>query len=130
MWKKDIGNPPNDPGSFFFKIPAGYDDPFYIRVFDPDIGGKNDEINGEFNTKMTYEIYGGEGCLSDPDAQETDPVGNYKSGNLLAAKEFSNEPEYDDNWYTFGPFNPTEGEWNEYWQGYIFKIIAEIAGKF
>ena len=111
--------------TFFFKIPAGYDDPFYIRVFDPDIGGKNDEINGEFNTKMTYEVYGGEGCLSDPDAQETDPVGNYKSGNLLIYKEFEQDPAVDDKWYPFGPFNPTEGEWSDQENGYVFKIIVE-----
>lgn len=111
--------------TFFFKIPVEYTDPFYIRVWDPDCAGQYDEINGVFDTRTTFEVYGGEGCHSPDDAKGIDPVGNYKSGNLLAAKEFSNEPEYDDNWYTFGPFNPTEGEWNEYWQGYIFKIIAE-----
>jgi hypothetical protein len=111
--------------TFFFKIPVEYTDPFYIRVWDPECGGQVDEINGVFDTRTTYEIFGGEGCHSPDDAKGIDPVGNYKSGNLLASKEFTDEPEYDANWYTFGPFNPTEGEWNEYWQGYIFKIIVE-----
>jgi hypothetical protein len=111
--------------TFFFKIPVEYTDPFYIRVWDPECGGQVDEINGVFDTRTTYEIYGGEGCHSPDDAKGIDPVGDYKSGNLLASKEFTDDPEYDANWYTFGPFNPTEGEWNEYWQGYIFKIIVE-----
>jgi hypothetical protein len=111
--------------TFFFKIPKEYTDPFYIRIWDPNCGGEHDEINGVFDTRTTYEIFGGEGCHEPDDAKGIDPVGDYKSGNLLAFKDFSNEPRYDNDWYTFGPFNPTEGEWHEYWQGYIFKIIVE-----
>jgi len=36
---------------FFFTIPKDYNRPIYIRVFDPDCGGENDEIQGEFNTR-------------------------------------------------------------------------------
>ena len=36
---------------FFFTIPKDFKQQFYIRVFDPDCGGENDEIQGEFNTK-------------------------------------------------------------------------------
>ena len=32
---------------------------------------------------------------------------------------------YDKNWYTFGPFNPSEGEFVDQWEGYVFKVIAE-----
>ena len=34
-------------------------------------------------------------------------------------------PKYDNNWYVFGPYNPTEGEYVQKYHGYIFKIIAE-----
>jgi len=111
--------------TFFFKIPAEYTNPIYIKVFDPETGGQHDEINGVWNTRTTYEIFGGEGCLTDEDAQETDPIGNYKSGNLLAFKAFEQDERYDNSWYPFGPFNPTEGEWSEQESGYIFKIIVE-----
>ena len=40
-------------------------------------------------------------------------------------KVFGNDISYDDDWYTFGPFNPSEGEFIEEFGGYIFKIIAE-----
>ena len=35
---------------FFFLIPEDFDDPVYIRIFDPDCGGKVDEININYNT--------------------------------------------------------------------------------
>lgn len=110
---------------FFFFIPKEYMDPFYIRVFDPEVGGDHDEINGVFNTRMKYDIYGGTGCYSDDDAKGVGPVGNYRSGNLLASKIFGQDPAYDNTWYTFGPFNPAEGEFISDFQGNIFKIIVQ-----
>ena len=115
--------------TFFFMIPENYKGAVYIRVFDPDVGGEIDELNGVFDTQMSYGVYGGKGAYSDPDARETDPKGNYKSGNLLASKVFGVNPRYDNNWYTFGPFNPTDGEYDKQFKSYIFKIICDgIAG--
>ncbi len=111
--------------AFFFFIPVEYDQPFYIRVFDPDTGGEIDEIAGEFNTRCTYEVFGGEGVHSEDAARETSPVGNYKSGTLLASRAFTQNPRYDNSWYTFGPFNPAQGEFWEAFNGYVFKIICE-----
>jgi hypothetical protein len=111
--------------TFFFMIPENYKGAVYIRVFDPDIGGTIDELNGTFDTQMVYSIYGGKGAYSDPDAQETDPKGNYKSGNLLATKTFGVNSRYDNNWYTFGPFNPTDGEYDTKFKSFIFKIICD-----
>jgi len=115
--------------TFFFLIPKSYNQPVFIRVFDPDVGGAIDELDGIFDTKMTYSVYGGKECYSDKDAQETQPKGNYKSGNLLASKTFGDQPNYDNNWYVFGPFNPTEGEFVQKFDGYIFKVVVDgIAG--
>jgi hypothetical protein len=115
--------------TFFFLIPETYKEPIFIRVFDPDIGGTYDEMDGVFDTKTQYSVFGGKGCYSNPDAQETDPKGNYKSGVQLATKTFGENPNYDNNWYTFGPFNPTEGEYIGKFGGFVFKIIADgLAG--
>jgi hypothetical protein len=111
--------------TFFFKVPLTYSEPFYIRVYDPDVGGDVDEINGAWDTRMSYSIYGGKGSWSDDDAKGIQPTGNYRSGTLLASKVFGMDDRYDDNWYTFGPFNPTEGELVEEFGGYVFKIICE-----
>jgi hypothetical protein len=111
--------------TFFFLIPDGYDQPFFIRVFDPDTGGEIDEIDGVFDTRSVFEVFGGEGNWSDPDAKETSPNGNYKSGTLLATRSFTDNPRYDNDWFTFGPFNPAQGEHADMYDGYIFKIICE-----
>src|SRR5664279_2236010 len=91
---------------FFFLIPKEYKKPVYIRVFDPECGGAIDELNGVWDTQTEFSVYGGKGCWSEPDAQDPEPKGKYKSGNLLASKIFADEAKYDQKWYTFGPFNP------------------------
>jgi hypothetical protein len=111
--------------TFFFLIPKGFSQPIYIRVFDPDISGTTDELDGVFDTRMTYSVYGGKESYSNKDAKETNPSGNYKSGNLLASKTFGNQAEYDNKWYTFGPFNPSEGEFVQQFDGYVFKVICD-----
>jgi hypothetical protein len=111
--------------TFFFVVPKYQKLPFYIRIFDPETSGSNDEKKGDYNTKTQFSVYGGKTCYTAPDAQSNEPKGNYKSGNLLYTKTFGNDPLYDQDWYTFGPFNPTEGEYVDTYSGYIFKIIAE-----
>src|SRR5665647_556700 len=74
--------------TFFFTIPKDYKDPFYIRIYDADIGGKTDELNNFWNTRMVYSVYGGKGCYTNPDAKGINPTGNYKSGTLLATRTF------------------------------------------
>jgi hypothetical protein len=111
--------------TFFFLIPEKFKKPVYVRVFDPDCGGEGDELNGGFDTETAFSVFGGKKCWSDEAAQSPDPVGNYKSGNLLATKTFGLNPKYDQNWYTFGPFNPTEGEYVAKFGGNVLKIVAE-----
>jgi hypothetical protein len=111
--------------TFFFVIPKYQKLPVYIRIFDPETSGANDEKKIEYNTKTQFSVYGGKTCFTDTAAQSYEPKGNYKSGNLLYTKKFGNEPIYDQDWYTFGPFNPTEGEYVDAYSGYIFKVIAE-----
>lgn len=111
--------------TFFFLVPENYKSPIYIRVYDPEVGGEVDELNGAFDTKMVYSVFGGKGAHSHADAQGVDPIGNYKSGNMLASKTFAVDARYDKNWYTFGPFNPTEGEFTKEFGGYVFKVIVD-----
>lgn len=110
---------------FFFKVKKELKTPIYIRVFDPDCSGQHDEMNGQFNTMTKFSIYGGAGCITNPDATGTDPVGGYNSGDLLGTKTFGSKTDYDNAWYTFGPFNPSEGEYSAKFGGYIFKVISE-----
>jgi len=112
---------------FFFTIPRDYNQQFYIKVFDPDTGGEHDEIQGFWDTRSLFTVYGGRGV--DPDKNEESrgllEGVNFKTGNLLASRAFGEEVRYDNDYYAFGPFNPTEGDFNEKWDSYIFKIICE-----
>ena len=110
---------------FFFTIPMNFDQPFYIRVFDPDTGGEHDEALGSYNTKNRFSICGGLGNFTNEDARKTNPTGNYKSGNIVASKIFGNEVTYDSKWYSFGPFNPVEGEISSEVKGKVFKVVIE-----
>jgi hypothetical protein len=112
---------------WFFAVPRTFTQQFYIRIFDPDCGGEHDEIQGEFNTRTLFSVYGGKGV--DPDQNE-DSKGllnrmNYKGGSLLASRVFAREARYDNKYFTFGPLNPTSGDFNKKWDSYIFKIVCE-----
>jgi Tfp pilus assembly protein PilZ len=111
--------------TFFFALPKDYKEPFYIRVYDPEIGGKTDELNNFWNTRMMYSIYGGKGCYTHPEANGINPKGNYKSGTLLATRTFGMDNKLDERWFTFGPFNPADGEYYPKFQSNIFKIICD-----
>lgn len=110
---------------YFFSVPEAVKTPFYIKVFDPDNGGTIDENRGGFNSKTKFSVYGGIGAHSNSDAVKPDPVRNYKSGVLLNTKTFGEDNAYDNNWYSFGPFNALEGELQPVMRGYVFKLVVE-----
>lgn len=110
---------------FFALIPKEQTKEVYIRVYDPDIGGLFDENKGAFDTKTSFMIYGGSECWSSIGLQGAESDNDVKRGILLASKTFGKESRYDGKWYTFGPFNPIEGEYIEKFNGYMFKIIAD-----
>lgn len=112
---------------WFFSIPGDYTKPFYVRVFDPDCGGEHDEIQGDFNTRTLFSVYGGAGVDPDvnPDSRGDEKGLNYKKGNLLASRVFGKDARSDNKYHVFGPFNPTDGDFNKKWNSYIFKIVSE-----
>jgi hypothetical protein len=110
---------------YFFAAPINNKAPFYIRIFDPEIGGKCDQLNGVYNSSTKFSVYGGNGAYSNKDARGYNPTGKYKSGALLATKSFALDPVYDSAWYTFGPFNPEVGEFDKELNAHIFKLVIE-----
>ncbi len=109
----------------FFSVPESYSLPFFVQVFDPDTGGEIDEKKGEWDTTTRFSVYGGEGACSEEDARRINQNGKYLSGSLLASKTFAEDGRFDNKWYTFGPFNPSEGELLPDYGGYIFKIVVQ-----
>ncbi len=110
---------------FFCVIPFSQTKPVYIRIYDPDTGGELDEAKGDFNSIISFSVYAGKGCWSDTAAQSIHPTGNFRSGYLLSTKSFGTDIKHDKKWYSFGPFNPLEGEFVEKLGGRVFKIIAQ-----
>ena len=109
----------------FFVVPKQEKSPVYIRVYDPDTGGKFDTKNGSFNTSCKFSLYAGRGVHSTKAARLTNPAPGYDSGKLIASETFGQSAEYDDKWFTFGPLNPSEGEYSDEFGGYIFKMICK-----
>jgi len=110
----------------FIAVPASYSGNIYFRVFDPDCGGVLDMPAGHWETNTIFEIYGGEGCISDQDARTTDATGNYKSGTMLTHGLFAKENQVDETWVSFGPFHASQGEKISEYPGYaFFKMIVE-----
>ena len=109
----------------FFSIPESFQDPIFIRVYDPETGGAFDEQKGEWNTRTAFSVFGGEGACSNEGARRIKRDGNYRSGTMLATRTFGSDPRTDEQWFTFGPFNPSEGELLPEYGGYIFKLVVE-----
>jgi hypothetical protein len=111
--------------TFFLSVPKELTTPFYIRVFDPEVGGKHDEMYDSNNTKIRFSIHGGKGCFTDKDATGTQPQGNYRSGALLDSRTFGTNEKYDDSWFSFGPFSADQGEFVADFDSKVFKIVAD-----
>ncbi len=117
---------------YFYSMPTDQKGNIYFRIFDPEISGDLDQKNGSFDTKTEFAIYGGRGAYSTKAARGTQPTKGYDAGIILDKKTFGSSSTYENKWYTFGPFNPKEGELiHAEKEGeadrYIFKII--IKGK-
>lgn len=112
---------------WFFLVPKDFKQQFYIRIFDPDCGGEYDEIQGEFNTRTLFSVYGGKGVDPDKNVESkgVDKKMNYKGGTLLGSRVFGKEARFDNKYFTLGPFNPTSGDFNAKWDKYVFKIVCE-----
>jgi hypothetical protein len=109
----------------FFQVPKTCNTPIYIRIFDPETSGKLDAKNDVFNTETIFSFYGGRNCSTDPLLRKAKSVSECKSGILLCEESFGKTLEYDEKWYTFGPFNPKEGEYDKHLKTFVFKLIVD-----
>jgi hypothetical protein len=85
----------------------------------------HDELNGNWDTKTRYSVYGGKDAHSHPDVKEVNPKKNFKTGTLLQTRVFGFDPQWDNKWFTFGPFSPTQGEFDSQFGCYVFKVTCE-----
>lgn len=110
---------------FFLLIPKAYTKPIHLSIYDPGVEGKNDLVVGEADTKTKFSVYGGKSNFSNKAARGINPTGNYKSGDLIASKSFGKDFRTDQKWVKLTALNPSEGEFIEEFDGYVFKIVCE-----
>jgi hypothetical protein len=110
--------------AFFILIPESFHSNFYIRIFDPETGGQNDEKIGVFDSKTEFSMFAGAGVHSSVKGQNANSKSEVATGHLLEKISFGSDLTYDNKWYSFGPFNPAEGEYSKEQKAYLFKILA------
>lgn len=100
----------------YLMIPIDYEGPVYLRIFDPETGGDDDEIFGQPETCTKYTLLGGEGVF--------DP-GNHYAGRVILSHTFCNEGDHSNRWFTMGPFTKEQGQKSTEFNTIFFKIMAE-----
>ncbi len=106
------------------QIPRSFSQSLYLRVFDPDVGGTEDEPVGPWNTRIRYSLYG---------AGNTDPIANRPvagvplspppGATVVLDAEFGADPLTDGSWHTLGSFSPAQGQ--VVGGDYVFTLLAE-----
>jgi hypothetical protein len=105
----------------FFLVPLDHMGPFFLRIYDPWVGGDNDFITDDSETCTEFSVYGGNGVFE---------PGNHSSGIRLQEATFCDKNKKPDEWHTFGPFTPDQGQLSEKLNATIFKVIAKgLSGK-
>ncbi len=91
------------------RVRASVTQPLHLRIFDPDVGGGEDEPTGPWNTRTRFALFGG-----DADS---------KGARLLAEAVFGADPRTDGQWHNLGAFSPDQGE--RVGDDWVFTLVAE-----
>ncbi len=105
----------------FLEIPETVDGPLYVRLYDPDTGGKHDHAFGALDTVTRFAVYGGQGAAEaaglQPDAE------TLSAGELLTEMEYAEDSGLDDVWHTLVRIDPAEGE--AVADGRVFRLVVQ-----
>lgn len=113
-----------DDNSFqviYFRFKELTTDSIFVRVFDPDCGGSNDEKVGDWNTTTKFTFYGGKNSLQ----SVTNPLAERDSvkGTLLSQFEYGVDGQTDNEWVTLGRFAVSENDKSDGY--YTYKLLIE-----
>lgn len=109
----------------YFAVPSSHKSLFYIRIFDPGVGGKHDEKINEFDSETKFTVFGGKGVYSNVLGKNASYLSELPTGDALYEETFDDDEDYDDVWIKTGPFNPAEGEYVKSMDAYVFKMLVE-----
>jgi hypothetical protein len=110
----------------FFEVADGPNDPFYVRIFDPDTGGAYDEVgldNAFGDTVTTLTLRGGPGAYTEPDARSPHPgTAGISSGQIITQQTIAADSALDNTWLTW-PLQRNQGELVG--GSRVFKLVVE-----
>jgi len=109
----------------FIRTPEDMSDKLYVRIFDADCGGEQDEqFKWKWDTRTRFRLFGGKGAYSTPGIKKPTPdKPDLLSGVLIADEEFGEDPLRDNKWHTLAVVNPEDGE--KIGKFRYFKLVVE-----
>lgn len=90
-------------------VPDGEKEPFYFQVFDAQISGLHDELQGRANSKTRFSLYGADSTavvVSDGPGKHREKI----TGQALQKITIGREKKYEDNWISLFEFEASEGQ--------------------
>ncbi|EGV31925.1 PKD domain containing protein [Thiorhodococcus drewsii AZ1] len=110
----------------YIQVPDTAPAPLFLRVWDPDLGGAEDEPNGLWNGRTRFSLFGGEGAFGQA-GPTADPAVWRSAGHLLGQAEFGEDASTDGRWETLVRFSPDQGE--RVGELRVFRLVVEgVAG--
>ena len=108
----------------YIRVPQSFSQRLYLRIFDPDVGGAEDEPTGPWNTRTRFSLLGGQGAYSatKPSAEKMPPP-SATIATVLAEEVFGEDPLTDGKWHTLGSFLPEQGEAVD--EHLVFALVVE-----
>lgn len=82
----------------FLRVPSDLTGPLDVQLFDPDVGGSEDEPNGNWNTRTRFTLFGGAGAA------------RTGGGERLAEAVFGEDPGLDGRWRRLARIDPRQGD--------------------
>lgn len=93
-----------------FSVPEGAGE-LFIRVFDPDIGGRNDEYLTGWGTQTRFDLYG-DNAAAELSRDADGAIQESISGKPLASVTFGADDDTDDQWKTLFTVDANKGSAN------------------
>ncbi len=108
----------------YFSIPDSLKRPVFLRIFDPDAGGRVDAPFGDWNTVTKFMLYGGDSCFTPPvQGDSLMVIENSAEGRLIKQVDFGSDPYLDNKWYNFATLTASQGQKSG--DDRIFKLVVE-----
>jgi PKD repeat protein len=111
--------------AIYLSVPDTFKDALYLRIFDPDLGGKFDQIDGRRpNGTTRFSLFGGDAAFVPETAQpETLSAEELTAGQLLARKTYGEDRANDGTWQTVVSVEPSAGD--HVGDRIIYRLVVE-----